>query len=446
MNHEYGELSQLQRLRSMGWQEAQDYAAHQWGRIPEPTGRGNARLDQVWISPELLGSLRHVSVNHDRWTDHATVELEFAVDASLRWVDMWYRPKPVQWPVSWDASVEWSRTLEPTAAYGTMWQQLELQASVQAAQQGTPWVRQQFGRGQTLTTKKVQVHTAPLKHGRDGPSFSSLPDRCPHLQVVSAMFDSFQGELRKFEVNLSRYRVTAARKKREQNLQYVFQDCRDEAPAQVDTLCSRVEEEVDVVCSEDNSLVFSDPVPFDDAKPLVINGIPRSVVAKSHDQVWLDDIQGIQAGDVCVQETVFASEVDIMDQFIRLWEPRWNKAKHLLPSQWDQVLAFARRVVKPVQWNFPPWTSDQVLATAKAKKSKAGIGPDGVSRDDIVKMPPQGLEAVKDLFVSVEDGDKWPTRWPQVSWPVWPRQPWQVNLSSIDRSQFTPLSTVSGPR
>lgn len=57
INHTCEELSQLQRLRGLGWQEIQDFAAYQWNRPQEATGRGTAKLDQVWISPELLGSV-----------------------------------------------------------------------------------------------------------------------------------------------------------------------------------------------------------------------------------------------------------------------------------------------------------------------------------------------------------------------------------------------------
>lgn len=45
LNHTADELLQLQRLQSMGWREAQDYAASQRGQCPQATGRGTIRLD-----------------------------------------------------------------------------------------------------------------------------------------------------------------------------------------------------------------------------------------------------------------------------------------------------------------------------------------------------------------------------------------------------------------
>jgi len=67
------ELSQLQRLASLGFREVQDIAALRWGQSAQATGRGRRRIDQMWISPELQLLLDSVTVTWDLWADHAAV-------------------------------------------------------------------------------------------------------------------------------------------------------------------------------------------------------------------------------------------------------------------------------------------------------------------------------------------------------------------------------------
>lgn len=71
---------------------------------------------------------------------------------------------------------------------------------------------------------------------------------------------------------------------------------------------------------------------------------------------------------------------------------------------WDQISGFIRHTFRPIEWNFPEWSGEAVLTVAKAKKAKAGIGADGVSRADLVHLPPSGHDALSHLFEGVERG------------------------------------------
>lgn len=164
VNHPEAELVQLQRLQSLGWREAQSFAASQWGQPQEATGRGNIKLDQLWFSPELLPMIHKVEVRRDRWTDHATVEVSLQINTNLMYASVWNRPKPLQWPQDWQDELTWDQSLNPTEAYAHLWQQAE----TAAAQRIEGVHRSQCGRGQTLHPKTVVVHSAPLRTGRKG--------------------------------------------------------------------------------------------------------------------------------------------------------------------------------------------------------------------------------------------------------------------------------------
>lgn len=92
INHSEQELSQLRRLRSLGFREAQEVALHKWGQPEQATGRGSNKLDQIWISSELLHTITGVEVHRDRWADHATVEVSFEFASDLRTADVWHKP------------------------------------------------------------------------------------------------------------------------------------------------------------------------------------------------------------------------------------------------------------------------------------------------------------------------------------------------------------------
>lgn len=66
INHEEPDLAALQKLTAWGFREAQTHALMTWGKPQVPTGRGQRKLDQIWISPELLPLVRDVTIDRER--------------------------------------------------------------------------------------------------------------------------------------------------------------------------------------------------------------------------------------------------------------------------------------------------------------------------------------------------------------------------------------------
>eukprot|EP00435_Cladocopium_sp_Y103_P036813 s432_g9.t1 len=57
---------------------------------------------------------------------------------------------------------------------------------------------------------------------------------------------------------------------------------------------------------------------------------------------------------------------------------------------------------------YVPITGEQLRQTIKGKKARSATGPDGWSRKDILRMSPDLLQSVADLFTWVEAGHQWP--------------------------------------
>eukprot|EP00438_Fugacium_kawagutii_P006882 Skav204951 [mRNA] locus=scaffold3104:98266:103272:- [translate_table: standard] len=480
-NHSLSELSQLQRLHGMGWRECQEIAALKWGVPEKPTGKGQSKIDQVWLSPELVGLLREVSVLREQWPDHATVEIQLEIPETLRYADVWSRPRQLPWPKSWTAQVSWNRTRNPTESYAELWSSLERAAIESQCEAGVVVQPGELGRGQTLQPKRVPVTYTPLKASRRGelqPEYYGVAKRhalwwkqlrraqvlarllnpkdagttegawmnaratwakmlqapgfdgnflqwwaghglqpclagrtsviLPTPAEAQELFDSFQVEVRRFERTLNRHRIQLAKKKRSANMKYVFADCRGERPKPIDSLMHRLQDQVEEVDPDEAAVVLSSDNPWRSTAPVVIEGIPRQVIAASQDKLWLDSVDDIAAGQQVVQEDFATSDQDIIAQLKAVWEPRWIKLNHVAPSQWKDIQSFAERVLPPVVWDCPDWTALQVADQIKLKKANAGIGPDGVSKADLAALPDSGLQALADLYAATEQGASWP--------------------------------------
>lgn len=168
LNHSEAQLTQLRRLRSLGFREVQEIASYRWGQQERPTGRGSVKLDQIWLSPELVGTVTQVVVRNDRWSDHATVEATLHLGANGHRIDRWHMPKPFPWPSDWEVDVTWDRTVEATQQYASFWQEIENAAVQHAKTNNVPWTPAQTGRGQTLETRSSLPASAPLKPSRSG--------------------------------------------------------------------------------------------------------------------------------------------------------------------------------------------------------------------------------------------------------------------------------------
>ena len=134
------------------------------------------------------------------------------------------------------------------------------------------------------------------------------------------------------------------------------------------------------------------------------------MVAHSYDQFWLESVDGLKPGDQLTQERAVCTDAAILSRFEAVWRERWIKHSHVVPGQWDQICAFLDRTAAPVAWRHDSWTVDRFLRAVRAKKLKAAAGPDGVSRADLLALPPSACQSLVELFQHVEQGTPWPSQ------------------------------------
>ena len=251
-----------------------------------------------------------------------------------------------------------------------------------------------------------------IQHGDPMVFTQGFPVLLPTATQCSAVFAVFQQHVRAFESTLAKRKYFGAKQRRSNDLQYVFRDCKAPPPGKVDSLVQSRQSIVEEVRQEDLSVVFNDPVDFHPNLPLVCNGVVYPIIESHADQVWLENVQGLDVGDEMRQESVTCADADILRRFEDVWAPRWTKLAHLDLSQWDRIFAFAERALPKLEWDFPPWNISLVRQHIACKKARSATGPDGVSRQDLLALPDGGVQALVQLYQAVESGHHWP---PQVA-------------------------------
>eukprot|EP00438_Fugacium_kawagutii_P036516 Skav217607 [mRNA] locus=scaffold2172:203589:220867:+ [translate_table: standard] len=367
------QLAHLQRLHAMGWREAQSIAAHRWGRREEPTGEGSAKIDQLWLSPELVGLMEDVWTRRDRWSDHASVEVKLKLDDTVRFACTWHKPHSFPWPPEWSTAASWDPNVHPTRHMQRCGTTLNVMRSVMPNSRESmfrsinsavvrPCSPARFGCSQRLSIPchhpAVVLHLSVLRtpdvFGRsvfmpldstevscDGGVCVSYNLNCMTGMVtchrppcmITEVFDQFKKELRSLEQALTAHRVRQAAAKRKDVMSVVFGDIKVPRPQLVDTLIRRTEAEIEDVLPDESAIVLAQPTQFLPDLPLVANGRPLQVIELTPDKVWVDSLDDLEIGQLIIQEDVASSDEAILAQLRAAWEPRWNKLKHVQPSK-----------------------------------------------------------------------------------------------------------------
>ncbi|CAE7233097.1 unnamed protein product, partial [Symbiodinium necroappetens] len=105
-NHHPDVLHQISIWRMHGWQEVQVIASERWGHAPQPTSKGAAFRDHIFVSPEAAALLNAVEVR-DIFAEHSTVIASLSLDGVFQ-AQTWPLPSEIPWAhidiAAWQAS------------------------------------------------------------------------------------------------------------------------------------------------------------------------------------------------------------------------------------------------------------------------------------------------------------------------------------------------------
>ena len=121
----------------------------------------------------------------------------------------------------------------------------------------------------------------------------------------------------------------------------------------------------------------------------------------------------LEPGDPLYQATNIGNRDAVFAAFIDLWKPMWTRHQDADPTHWDPFVNKLMGLpgaseVMPLQ----PITITQWERAVGHKKARTATGPDGVSRLDLLHMPPPLTAQLIDL---VNQYDQCTRPWPQAA-------------------------------
>ena len=235
-----------------------------------------------------------------------------------------------------------------------------------------------------------------------------VPWSPPPLHVAHLLFAVVQFDVLSLEKSLIRVRYQHSKVARAADLSYVFKDCAKDAPEPVALLHQSCEVDIDFVEPELGRIHLCDLVRFRSGVPLVVQGKPFTL--NSQKELILEvreEIPSDLSGTIR-QSVVHSSVDDILKAFHDEWAPRWQRVQNLEYSQWDQVFGFVKTQLPQREWVFPSWTSDDFHRVVRQKKAKAAVGADGITRSDLLSLPPKGVDRMLHFLQCAEKDANWP--------------------------------------
>ena len=242
---------------------------------------------------------------------------------------------------------------------------------------------------------------APVFLSDDLPSHAQLHDI--HL--------TFETQFRHLEKTLQTTFNQKAKSNRISNPNQVFRDFGKTYANPVQILDHSKRALVVETHSDTGEIILAKAPGFTDKPIAGANGLFQPIHT-CEDTVWVDPNDLVPAGTWLLQEDLIGDLDSMFQAFSDEWTRRWNRHKNLPPTHWDELLRFITQVIPPQPQQVVPLSTLEEWTRTLKKKKKTSTGPDGLSREDLLRMPPDITQAILDILNQIELGTtSWPSQW-----------------------------------
>lgn len=237
-----------------------------------------------------------------------------------------------------------------------------------------------------------------------------LPVQIPTLELAMAIFSEFLAHYRQLERNLSSAKLDHAIQRRAQDPNLIFKDVQREPAEPVQTLIVQHAIKVNQIKQEgvDSILELAHPLP-QAIDSLTINAVPVQVAFRSQTELVVPNAS-VSTDASVVAEKIEGDAVAIIQMFNKEWAPRWLKPDHDQPDKWHTITNFMKAAVPSRSFEFPAITLEEWRKETRKKKRTAAVGPDGVSREDLLRVPDAVIRDILAMIEAVEKGAAWPSQ------------------------------------
>ena len=256
--------------------------------------------------------------------------------------------------------------------------------------------------------KGFQLWWACRPHRYPGVPYD-LPNSPLPADQAALLCQTFETEVRALEEVLIQELKAKARASHEDNPNKVFRDMQKPQVPPIQMLTDISTTTVTAVEPDEQAFCFDVPAHFDPEKSLLTPHGPMKAIVVEEDKIWVENLNNLQPGDEVTQETHIGDLTSLFDRFGDDWAARWDKHRHTPEAFWDPLLEFIDMAIPAHEpMKYERTTADQIRQVIKSKKPTAAAGSDGWSRQDILRMAPDLLQSIADLFHWIENGHPWP--------------------------------------
>ena len=231
----------------------------------------------------------------------------------------------------------------------------------------------------------------------------------PDFDIAELVFDFLQVEFRSFERHLRKHQSYAKRIGNGSSINALFKAVRREPPAPVELLTRSVSGVICGIDEQDCAIEFAEASSWVEDCPFVHAGVPFVPVVVTPDKLYLLSTQGFQVGDHVVQTQQTGKLQDLFAAFHAQWAMRWKRHDDVLPSQWTQIMDFARSTLQPVVHTGPDLTLQALRDLIRTKSRRTAAGLDGVSVHDVASLSDTHLRCILSLYERAEHDGTWPS-------------------------------------
>ena len=249
-----------------------------------------------------------------------------------------------------------------------------------------------------------------IQHDEETPCV--IPHALPESSIVDQILQSFTSKIQHLEKTLRTNRHTAAKQTRSKDSTRIYKDIARPRAVPVQTLVSsRIAQ---VTSAEGDPVKVSYLAgALDITEP--VSSQQGFLQIKDHNpgEITFDVDPGLQEGDILLQEHLQGDPNEVMQSFEALWMGFWGRHADTPPERWEPFVELCRHQFAQ---RFPPMTFRPITAkmwkqAIQTRKKSAAIGPDGISRLDLLHMPNKCVDMLLQILQRVERGEQWPTAW-----------------------------------
>lgn len=242
-----------------------------------------------------------------------------------------------------------------------------------------------------------------------GEGLKEIPETPPTRETASIIARCMEKELRNFEKMLTSSRTQQAKQRRLGDPNLVFKDLRQDKPQPLQALVDRCEAVVVEVDHDNFAIVVHPEQQWQTELPVWVGGNKTQIIHAEPDKLWLESITGLQPNQKVLQEETIGNILDLFSRFGKEWSARWDRHLSTDDSFWDPILDFAHSVFeqKPAM-EYSPITLEQWRAELRKKKRHAAVGPDGMTKQDLLMLPTDLTLRLLDILAKVEQKTPWP--------------------------------------